>query len=130
MLLVTAAIRRRLVRNGRDRDADQVPILKVFDPCGAATWLITQMDPDEQRLLFGLCDLGMGFPEIGHVDLLEMQIAKGALGIGLERDMYFTGRHPLSVYARAARTASRIVEDKDLLDAAQAAIAAEAVATP
>ena len=125
MMLVTAAILRKLVRNGRDRDADQVPILKVFDPCGAATWLITQMDPDEQRLLFGLCDLGMGCPELGHVDLLELQVARGALGIGLERDRYFHARHPLSVYARAAREAGRIVQDEHALDAAQAAIAEE-----
>ena len=87
------------------------------------------MDPAEpNRLLFGLCDLGMGCPELGHVDLLELQVARGALGIGLERDRHFTARHLLSVYARAARIAGRVVHDEDALDAAQAAIAADAPA--
>jgi hypothetical protein len=36
---------------------------------------------------------------------------KGRLGIGLERDLHFQGKHPLSVYAHAARRAERIVED-------------------
>ena len=71
----------------------------------------------------------MGCPELGSVSLLELQVVKGALGIALERDRYFSARHPLSVYARAARGAERIVQDEELLDAAQAAIAAESGAT-
>ena len=46
-------------------DSDHVPVVKFFFPIGAATWLVTEMDPDENDHLFGLADLGMGFPELG-----------------------------------------------------------------
>src|SRR3546814_14564542 len=76
---------------------------------GAATWLITQMDPDEPDILFGLCDLGLGFPELGSVRLSELESVEGPLGLGIERDLYFEARYPLSVYAEAARRADSIV---------------------
>ena len=44
MMLVTAELRRKLFRNGRNREGDHTPILKIFDPGSRATWLLTQMD--------------------------------------------------------------------------------------
>ena len=35
---------------------------------------------------------------------------------GLERDLYYEAKHPLSVYADAARRAGYIVEDEKVLD--------------
>ena len=35
------------------------------------TWVLWEYDP-KQRMGFGLCDLGMGFPEIGYVSLDEV----------------------------------------------------------
>ena len=128
MLLVTAELRRKLLRNGRDRDADQVPVVRIFDPSSRAAWILSQMDPDHPDHVFGLCDLGRGCPELGSVSLLELRTVKGLMGIGLERDRFFRARHPLLVYARAARIAGRIVEDRELLDAAQAAIVVDAPA--
>jgi hypothetical protein len=69
------------------------------------------MDPHEPDILFGLCDLGMGFPELGSVRLSELQSVRGPLGLGIERDLMFTAAHPLSAYARAAREAGSIVTD-------------------
>lgn len=43
----------------------------------------------------------------------------GRLGLGIERDLYFTARFPLSVYARAAQIAGGITESEQAL--AQAA---------
>ncbi|MGB5083335.1 MAG: DUF2958 domain-containing protein [Methylocystis silviterrae] len=40
---------------------------------------------------------------------------KGPLGLNIERDLFFTERFPLSVYARAARRAGRIVESDQSL---------------
>ena len=110
MQLVTAELRRGLLANGAERGADHVPVLKLFDPCGAATWLIAEMRPDDPDTLFGLCDLGHGFPELGQVSLAEIAGVRGRLGLGIERDFQFAGRYPLSVYAEAARHAGRIVE--------------------
>ena len=116
MKLITKEIERQLLENGRAPDADHRPAVKFFDPCGAATWLITQIDPDEPDILFGLCDLGLGFPELGPVRLSELESVKGRLGLGIERDLYFEARYPLSVYAEAARLAGAIVTATRLLD--------------
>ena len=62
----------------------------------------------------------MGFPELGGISLSEIQDYRGPLGLGIERDLYFKPRHPISVYAEAARMAERIVETGPLLqDAAR-----------
>ena len=110
MKLVIAKLRERLLANGARPGADHVPVLKLFDPAGAATWLFTEWDPDDPDRLFGLCDTGQGQPELGTASLAELARARGRLGLPLERDRHFTARHPLSVYARAARRAGRIVE--------------------
>src|SRR3546814_16259744 len=67
------------------------------------------MDPDEPDILFGLCDLGLGFPELGSVRLSELESVEGPLGLGIERDLYFEARYPLSVYAEAARRQDSLV---------------------
>ena len=118
MQLVTAALRRKLLANGAVRDADHAPVLKLFDPCGAATWLIAEMRPDDPDTLFGLCDLGHGFPELGDASLAEIAAVRGRLGLGIERDLHFAGRYPLSVYAAAAASAGFIVESGPELEAA------------
>ncbi len=128
MDLMPDDIRQRLLANGAidprtgiRGETDHVPVVKFFDPTGAATWLITEMMPDEPDILFGLSDLGMGCPELGYVSLAELQSVKGRLGLGIERDLYFTARYPLSVYAHAAQIAAGITESEH--DLAQAAAA-------
>ena len=69
MKLITKEIERRLLENGHTPDEDPRPVVKFFNPCGAATWLITQMDPHEPDILFGLADLGFGCAELGSVRL-------------------------------------------------------------
>ena len=127
MDLMPDDIRRRLLANGATEvETDHVPVVKFFDPTGAATRLITEMMPDEPDILFGLCDLGMGCPELGYVSLAELQSVKGRLGLGIERDLYFTARFPLSVYARAAQIAGGITESEDMLTQIGAALAPSA----
>jgi hypothetical protein len=47
-----------LVENGtrhRDgREIDPYPVVKLFLPGGSATWLLTELDPDDDDLAFGL----------------------------------------------------------------------------
>ncbi len=124
-VLVTPAIQERLLANWKVGDADHVPVVKLFFPAGAHTWLITEMSPEQPDILFGLCDLGMGFPELGYVSLSELEGVKTVFGLGIERDLHFTARYPLSVYAEAARIASGIVEDDEALKQAAAKLAAE-----
>ncbi len=118
MKLLTKALRARLLENGRRQAAvkgtsdeiDFPPVVKLFNPCGAATWLLTEIDPDDETVAWGLCDLGMGFPEFGTVSLTELAEYRGRLGLGIERDLHFTARGPISAYIAAANEAGRIVE--------------------
>lgn len=123
--LISDDLRAQLLRNGDDPEADHLPVLKLFYPTGAATWLLTEMLPHNPDLLFGLCDLGMGFPELGYVSLAEIESVRGRLGLGIERDAHFIARFPLSVYAEAARRAGSITESEHLLTLAAAALAAQ-----
>ncbi len=118
MQLMTPELREQLIANGKNRDGDHLPLVKFFNPVGAATWLVTEMDPDENDYLFGLADLGMGCPELGGISLSELQEYRGPLGLGIERDLYFKPKYPIRIYAAAARSAQRIVESGPLLEEA------------
>ena len=58
MKLLTKALRERLLKNGRNRDQDHAPPLKVFNPTGAATWLFSELDEDGDTL-WGLADISV-----------------------------------------------------------------------
>jgi hypothetical protein len=118
MELMPDDIRIRLLANGEvNAETDPVPVVKFFDPNGAATWLITEMMPDGDTL-FGLCDLGMDEPELGTVRLSELESVKGRFGLGIERDLWFRPRFTLAAYAEAATRLDRITEDERELAAA------------
>lgn len=111
--LITDAQRAQLLANGRrtieNEDFDPLPVVKLFTPDASATWLLTEIDPDDEDRAFGLCDLGQGFPELGYVSLAELQSVRGRLGLPIERDLHFTADKTISAYAREARLAERIV---------------------
>ena len=118
MKLLTKELRERLLANGRDRDTDHLPVVKFFHPSGSATWLITDMDHRDNDSLFGLCDLGRASPELGYVSLRELASICNRYGVGIERDIHFAPKHPLSVYTKAAQDHGEIVESKELLQQA------------
>ena len=123
MILLTPELRAALRANaiaaqaaqqdGR-REPDPLPVVKLFNPCGAATWLASELDADGDTL-FGLADLGFGCPELGSFSLSEIESVRLPGGLGIERDLYFAARFPLSAYAEAARVAGRITEAEALL---------------
>lgn len=124
MNLYTKAQFEQLLANGRNRDQDHFPVVKIFTPDAGFTWLLSEIDPEEPEIAFGLCDLGQGFPELGCVSLAELHSLRGNLGLPVERDLSFTAKHPMSVYAEAARQAEGITEDTFSLLQATAALAA------
>lgn len=113
MNLISDELRAQLLANGRqslaDEGFDPPPVVKLFTPDAGATWLLTEIDPDDEDHMFGLCDLGLGFPELGYVSLAELMSVRGRLGLLVERDLHFTASKPISTYAREARLAGRIV---------------------
>jgi hypothetical protein len=121
MILLTPELRDRLLINGRERDVDHMPVVKFFNPVGAATWLATELDADNDTL-FGLADMGFGCPELGSYSLLEIASVRLPFGLSIERDLYFEGTFPISVYVEAARKAGRIVLDERRLREAAAAL--------
>ncbi len=112
MMLLTEENRKALLANGASAQRaghDPHPVVKLFNPAGAATWLLTELDPEDPDVAFGLCDLGHGFPELGSVSLSEISAVRGPLGLGIERDRGFKATQPLSKYAELARAEGRIV---------------------
>ncbi|QEX23285.1 single-stranded DNA endonuclease [Hypericibacter adhaerens] len=105
MILLTDDLREPLLANGRDRGADHVPVVRFFNPLGEGVWLATELDADGDTL-FGLADLG--YPELGSFSLEELASIVLPFGMGIERDILFTGDFPISVWAEAAREAGSI----------------------
>lgn len=103
----------QLLDNGRHsaegEDIDPRPVVKLFTPDGTATWLLTEIDPDDQDQAFGLCDVGCGLPELGWVSLEELRMVHGRLGLSVELDQHFTANKVISAYAREARLAGRVL---------------------
>ena len=115
--LIIQEQRARLLANGRANAAriaedgntqDFWPVVKLFCPWGAATWLLSEIDPEDESLAFGLCDLGFGCPEIGSVSLAEIAAVRGPGGLRIERDLHFKPAKSLTAYADEAREAGRI----------------------
>jgi hypothetical protein len=75
----------------QDGQGDQATVfVKWFG--GPCTWLITEYDPHD-RIGFGWCDLGLGFPELGYVSLDEvLSLRIPPIGARIERDLSFTPR--------------------------------------
>jgi hypothetical protein len=124
MNLFTQSQFEQLLDNGSKRDQDHVPVVKLFTPDANCTWLVSEIDPEEPDIAFGLCDLGFGFPELGNISIAELRSVRGTLGLPVERDLSFTARHPMSVYAEAARQSEGITADSRALEQAAAALAA------
>lgn len=109
-ILLTPDLRKHLLDNNAfAREQDHIPVVKWFAPWGAATWILTEMEQDGDTC-FGLCDLGMGEPELGYVSLREVMSLKGPYGLKIERDEHFHPTKPLSAYVEAARRDRRVVE--------------------
>lgn len=95
MRLLTKGIEAALVKaSGNDSGGDHQPVVvKFFTPDAQCTWFILDgsREPNGDWRLFGLCDLGMGCPELGYVMLSELQAIRGQFRLPVERDISWTG---------------------------------------
>ena len=117
MTILTKAQTEQLLTNGLaqraaiDQDAgafDFKPVVKLFTPDAQCAWLLTEID-EGTDLAFGLCDLGLGCPELGNGSLTEHRAARGKLGLPIECDLHFVADKNISAYADEARTRGHIV---------------------
>jgi hypothetical protein len=117
MKLLTNPLREALLRNGRlrlafqergENEPDFLPVVKLFTPDAACTWLLSELDPEDEDIAFGLCDLGFGTPELGSVSLAELAAVRGRLGLPVERDLHFAPKKTLSHHPAAAREPAQL----------------------
>lgn len=101
-------------------EPDPVPVVKFFNPLGAATWLATELYADGDTL-FGLADLCFGCPELGTFSLSELAGVRLPFGLGIERDTAFATAHRLSIWAAWSRRAGSILWAETLLRRASGA---------
>ena len=122
MILLTPETRFALRANDISRRAcdekgqrfDPPPVVKLFNPLGAATWLATELDEDGDTL-FGLADVGFGCPELGYFSLSEIAEVRLPFGMTIERDLSFETAVPLTIWAETARRAGSILWAQTIL---------------
>lgn len=117
MKLFTRPQLTKLLQNGspENRGKNHKPVVKLFTPDAQCTWLISEIDPENPDIAFGLCDLGMGYPKLGCVSIAELEALRGKLGLPVERELSFEGKFPITVYASAASHKEHITDDISLL---------------
>lgn len=87
MKLLTKEVLEKLPKlySQEEKGLEAVAVVKFFTPDSNWTWYATEFDGEDT--FFGLVD---GFEkELGYFSLSELQSVKGALGLPIERDMYF-----------------------------------------
>ena len=79
-------------------DMYSVPVFcKLFTEPGSGQWWITEGEDIEidgnvvDFHMFGLCDLGMGFPELGYVSLDELISVNEGTVVNVIRDVNYIG---------------------------------------
>ena len=112
--LVTDEQRAALLVNGRlaaaDEQHDPLPVVRLFTPDAHATWLLAALDPADGDTAYGLIDLGISMPELGHVKLSDLASIVGPRQQPVMRDRYFQAVRPLSEYLRLAQENGSIVD--------------------
>lgn len=96
----------QLLKNGDKLNTgnDHVPLVQLYLPRTKCTWLLTEIDPVQTNRAFGLCDLGVGSPELGYLDFDEYRVSGQPSHTSLLfRDMRFFGNYPISVYEAVAK---------------------------
>lgn len=112
-ILITKPIRNTLIANFKlgqvaranvnIQEPEFEPALKLFCPWAAATWLITELDPDT-NIAFGLAYLDGGYPELGLISIDELTAIRHPSGLRIERDISFKANgKSLNKYAQDAR---------------------------
>ncbi|MGG2538511.1 DUF2958 domain-containing protein [Pseudomonas aeruginosa] len=106
--LITDDERARLLANGQGTDI--WPVVRLFTPDAHATWLLAALDPADGDTAWGLIDLGIGMPGLGHVKLSDLASIVGPHKQPVMRDRYFQPVRLLSEYLRLAKENGSITD--------------------
>lgn len=112
--LVTDEQRAQLLANGNARAADaQVdlwPVVRLFTPDAHATWLLAALNPADGDTSWGVCDVGIGMPELGCIKLSDLAAIVGPDQLPVRRDLHFHATRPMSEYLRLAQANGSITD--------------------
>ena len=112
--LITENERRLLLAHGQIRATgqaiDPLPVVRLFTPDAHASWLLAALDPADGDTAYGLIDLWISMPELGHVKLSDLASIVGPRQQPVMRDRYFQAVRPLSEYLRLAQENGSIVD--------------------
>lgn len=101
MALLTEAQRTQMRANRERRQGDPtfdpLPVVKLHTPDAGAVWLLTDLLADGDGA-FGLCDAGIGCPELRMVSLAEVEAMQGPRGMRVVPDPGFVPDRSLSAY--------------------------------
>lgn len=112
--LVTDEQRAQLLTNGHARAADEQadlwPVVRLFTPDSHATWLLAALDPADGDTAWGVCDVGIGMPELGCIKLSDLAAIVGPDQLPVRRDLHFHAARPMSEYLRLAQANGSITD--------------------
>lgn len=112
--LITDEERVQLLAHGQARAADQaidpLPVVRLFTPDAHATWLLAALNPADSDTAWGVMDVGIGMPELGHIKLSDLASIVGPNKQPVMRDRYFRAVRPLSEYLRLAQENGSVVD--------------------
>ncbi len=112
--LITDEERTQLLAHGQARAAgqaiDPLPVVRLFTPDAHATWLLAALNPTDGDSAWGVMDVGIGMPELGHIKLSDLASIVGPRQQPVMRDRYFKAVRPLSEYLRLAQENGSVVD--------------------
>ena len=71
----------------QEHEEDPLIVAKLFDPCGSASWWLTEYDPSE-KIAFSYV-MGLVQDEWGYSSLIELESIQRPFGLTIEWDLYF-----------------------------------------
>jgi hypothetical protein len=105
--LLTTVIRQQLTKNGLEsvpEAKDHMPVVHLFSSNGRMDILLSELLPEDDDIAFGLLDNGSGRVASSFISLTELESMRDSYGYGIERDILFKARHPLSTYLNFCQT--------------------------
>lgn len=112
--LITPEQRAQLLANGHaradDAQTDLWPVVRLFTPDAHAIWLLAALDPADGDTTWGLCDVGIGMPELGSIKLSDLATIVGPQRLPVRRDLHFHAMRPMSEYLRLAQDNGSITD--------------------
>lgn len=90
MQLLTETLLKRFAEVRRQEEVkDPVVVAHFFNPAGAGDWYATEYYPETGEFFGYVSIFGDHNDEWGYFSLSELETARGVLGLGIERDLYW-----------------------------------------